>query len=133
MSSTTTAGTFSAPVGNTAYGRTAGVATAPSQVRAYAAARYVPPDQVDADPELISDVKVYPEAARREGIEGSVLLALLIDPAGRVIDAQVLRSLGRGLDEAAMGAARQFRFKPAMRSGEAVSTRIQYSYTFVLN
>ncbi|MDC0711664.1 energy transducer TonB [Stigmatella sp. ncwal1] len=134
MSSTTSAGGFAAPVGNTLYGRTGDKARAPSEVKAYAAPKYTPIYQVDSEPRLASEVKVpYPEEARRAGIEGTVTLSITIDTEGRVVAARVLSGPGHGLEAAAREAILRFRFKPALKAGEAVSTEMKYAYTFLLD
>ncbi|QSQ11166.1 energy transducer TonB [Myxococcus landrumensis] len=134
MSSTTSAGGFAAPVGNTLYGRTADRAKAPQEVKAYSAPKYTPIYQVDREPQLASEVKIpYPEEARRAGIEGTVTLSITIDPEGRVVAARVLKGPGYGLEEAARNAILRFRFSPAYKGGEAVSTEMKYAYTFLLD
>src|SRR5262249_4331222 len=94
MSSTTTASGFAAPVGNTLYGKAPEKASPPSEVRAYSAPRYTPLYQVDSEPVLISDVRMYPEEARRAGIEGTVTLSITIDVEGEVVNARVLKGPG---------------------------------------
>jgi periplasmic protein TonB len=134
MSSTTSAGGFAAPVGNTVYGKTGDKATDPKDVKAYSAPKYVPVYQVDTEPRVASEVKIpYPDEARRAGIEGTVTLSITIDNEGRVVKAVIVKGLGYGLDEAARTALMRFRFKPAIKNGEAVSTEMKYSYTFVLD
>ncbi len=134
LSSTTSAGGIAAPVGNTLYGKTADRATAPQEVKAYSAPKYTPIYQVDQEPRLASEVKIpYPEQARRAGIEGTVTLSITIDPEGRVLSARVVNGPGHGLNEAARDAILRFRFKPAIKGGEAVSTEMKYSYTFLLD
>jgi periplasmic protein TonB len=134
MSSTTSAGSFAAPVGNTTYGKVGERATDPSEVKAYAAPRYVPVYQVDTEPTVASEVKIpYPEEARRAGVEGTVTLSITIDHEGRVVKVTVLSGPGYGLNEAARNALSRFRFKPAVKNGEPVSTEMKYSYTFLLD
>ncbi|MBZ4395868.1 energy transducer TonB [Myxococcus sp. AS-1-15] len=134
LSSTTSAGGFAAPVGNTLYGRTADKAKAPQEVKTYSAPKYTPIYQVDREPQLASEVKVpYPEEARRLGVEGTVTLSITIDPEGRVVNARVLNGPGHGLEEAARNAILRFRFRPAFKGGEAVSTEMKYAYTFLLD
>lgn len=134
MSSTTAAGGFAAPVGNTLYGKTADKAAAPEEVKAYVAPKYTPIYQVDSEPQLISEVKVpYPEEARRAGVEGTVTLSITIDPDGKVVAAKVLSGPSHGLNEAAREAIRKFKFRPAVKGGETVSTEIKYAYTFLLD
>jgi protein TonB len=134
MSSTTSAGTFAAPVGNTAYGKVDRTAKDPKDVKGYSAPKYTPIYQVDSEPTVASEVKIpYPEEARRAGIEGTVTLSITIDNEGKVVAAKILTGPGYGLNEAARDAIRRFRFKPAIKGGEAVSTEMKYSYTFLLD
>ena len=134
MSSTTSAGGFAAPVGNTVYGKTGDKATDPKEVKAYSAPKYVPVYQVDSEPSVAGEVKIpYPDEARRAGIEGPVVLSITIDNEGRVVKAVVISGPGYGLDEAAREALLRFRFKPAVKNGEAVSTEMKYTYTFLLD
>lgn len=134
MSSTTSAGTFSAPVGNTAYGKTAERAADPKEVTGYSAPKYVPLYQVDSEPSVASEVKVpYPDEARRAGVEGTVTLSINVDAEGKVSAVKVLSGPGYGLNEAARDAIRRFRFKPAVKGGEPVSTEMKYAYTFLLD
>jgi protein TonB len=134
MSSTTSAGSFAAPVGNTAYGKVDTQAKPPSEVKAYSAPKYVPVYQVDSAPTVAQEVKIpYPEEARRAGIEGTVTLSITIDTEGKVVKSVVLSGPGYGLNEAARDALLRFRFKPAVKNGEPVSTEMKYSYTFLLD
>jgi len=136
MSSTTAAGSFSAPVGNTLYGQAPAVAKDPSEVKPYASptGRYVPPYKVTKLPKTIHEVKAkYPEEARKLGLEGQVVLRLTVDTAGKVVQAKVIRGAGNGFDEAALAAVTQFRFEPGTEGDEAVVPEITYTYTFLLD
>jgi protein TonB len=76
----------------------------------------------------------YPSTARSQGIEGVVELRVEIWEDGTVRSATVVRSLGYGLDEAAVGAMRRFLFKPATVDGKAVQYVIsKYSFRFELD
>ncbi len=132
MSSTTAGGSFAIGVGNTAYGK-AGPPTDPSEVKAYRAPKYVPPGGADTQPEVISEVKgTYPEEAKKNEIEGTVLLKLTIDENGNVTEVKVIKGLGYGLDEASVAAIRKFKFKPATKDGENVVYSITYNYSWYL-
>ena len=63
----------------------------------------------------------YTAAARTEGIEGRIKLKLTIAADGSVSDVEVLASVEPALDAAAVAAARQWRFKPAMACGKPVA------------
>ena len=69
---------------------------------------------------------------KRDGVEGDVHLELIVGVAGGVESAHVVRGVGRGLDEAALGAVRQFRFAPATKDGHAVRVRMGWSMQFRL-
>jgi TonB family protein len=63
---------------------------------------------------------VYTEEARRLRIEGEVLLDVVFLATGQIKVNGVMKGLGHGLDEAAIRAAQQIRFKPAVQEGHAV-------------
>jgi len=62
----------------------------------------------------------YTDEARRLGIEGEVLVNVVFLASGQVKVEGVTKGLGHGLDEAAVRAAQQIRFKPAIQDGHAV-------------
>ncbi len=63
---------------------------------------------------------VYSAEARRLGLEGEVLIEVVFPASGAVRVLRVVKGLGHGLDEAAIRAAQQIRFKPALQQGRAV-------------
>jgi TonB family protein len=65
----------------------------------------------------------YTEEGRRNRIEGVVLLEVVFTVSGEVRVLRVVRGLGYGLDEAAIAAARQIRYKPAMEERRPVDER----------
>ncbi|MBL8917134.1 MAG: TonB family protein [Archangium sp.] len=134
MSSTTSAGGFAVQVGNTTYGKASDKITDPNDVKAYNAPKYAPPGTADVQPTVSGEVKIpYPEEARKNEIEGSVRLSVTIDAEGLVTAVKVISGPGYGLNEAARDAVQKFRWKPAMKGGEAVATTIVYTYTFLLD
>jgi len=64
----------------------------------------------------------YTDEARNLKLEGEVLLEVQFGANGQLHVNRVVRGLGHGLDEAAIGAANKMRFKPAMRSGQAMDS-----------
>jgi len=74
---------------------------------------------------------VYPRDALTQGIRGIVILDLVIDTEGRVTETTIIRSIP-GLDEAALAAARQWRYEPVEVNGETVSVRLTVPITFAL-
>jgi protein TonB len=62
----------------------------------------------------------YTIQARQAEIEGVVRVQVTVDESGHVINARVVSSLGYGLDESALAAARATTFEPATQCGKAV-------------
>jgi TonB family protein len=75
---------------------------------------------------------IYTEEARKLHIEGEVLLEVLFESSGNVQVVRVVRGLGHGLDEAAIQAAEQIHFKPALRDGQPADSRGVLHITFQL-
>jgi TonB family protein len=81
-------------------------------------------------PRKIVDVKpVYPEAARARHVTGTVIIAATIDENGRVIRAEVQRSVDM-LDTAAVEAVQRWQFAPATLHGTAVCLTIDVAVPF---
>ncbi len=72
----------------------------------------------------------YTEEARRLGIQGEVTLSVVFQASGAIRVTGIVKSLGHGLDQAAIQAATQIRFKPAQRDGKPAdfpaTLRIQF-------
>ncbi|MCJ7579853.1 MAG: M56 family metallopeptidase [Candidatus Aminicenantes bacterium] len=69
-------------------------------------------------PKLIKSVKPdYPEEAKKEGIEGAVILEATTDQDGVVQKVEILRSIP-ALDQAAIDALKQWEFEPMLINGE---------------
>jgi TonB family protein len=64
----------------------------------------------------------YTEEARRQRLEGEVLLDVLFAASGQVRVLEIVRGLGHGLDEHAIAAAEAIRFRPAERAGIAADS-----------
>jgi protein TonB len=134
MDSTTAAGGFAVQVGNTTYGKASDKVVDPNSVKPYSAPKYAPPGGADTEPQLIGEIKVtYPEEAKKNEIEGTVRLKVTLSPEGIVENVVVINGPGYGLNEAALGALKRFKFKPATKGGEAVGYTFIYSYTFLLD
>jgi len=74
----------------------------------------------------------YSEEARKAKYQGTVLLDVEVDVTGKAVDIRVVRSLGLGLDEKAIEAVRQWRFKPAEKDGKPVSAQMELEVSFRL-
>jgi TonB family protein len=86
--------------------------TVQSRPAAQAAAKIVPAEI------LSKPTPIYTEEARSQKIEGEVLLEVVLEATGKLHVLKVVRGLGHGLDDAAVRAAEQIRFKPALRDGQ---------------
>jgi TonB family protein len=92
-------------------------------------------DLARTQPALIRQVQPeYTDEARAARVQGTVVLRLEIDPAGKVEHAgiRVVRSLGLGLDEKAIEAVRQWTFKPATKDGVPISAPATIEVNFRL-
>jgi TonB family protein len=74
----------------------------------------------------------YSEAARTRRLVGTVVLVLEIDPSGVPVNIQVLEPLGFGLDEKAIAAAGNWRFRPGAKDGKPVTVAATIEVTFRL-
>jgi TonB family protein len=71
---------------------------------------------------LSKPTPVYTPEARAKKIEGEVLLEVVFEASGKLHVVRVVRGLGHGLDDAAVRAAEQIRFKPALRNGQPLDS-----------
>jgi periplasmic protein TonB len=72
----------------------------------------------------------FSEEARRTKFSGNVIVYLQIDEQGVPDHIRVVRGVGMGLDEKAVEAARQYRFKPGMKDGKPVRTWMYMDVNF---
>jgi TonB family protein len=78
------------------------------------------------DPEFTAE-------ARTANFQGSVSIQLIVDSQGNPQNVRVVRHLGMGLDEKAIEAVRQYRFKPAMYEGHPVAVQLVIDVDFHLH
>jgi len=74
----------------------------------------------------------YPEYARDHQMEGMVKVRVTVKASGGVEDVKVMESSNRIFDEAALEAARQWRFKPARKDGKKVRAAVIVPVKFSL-
>ena len=74
---------------------------------------------------------VYPERAKANKIQGSVLLEIVIGTDGKVIQTDIKKSVP-GLDEAAVNAVRQWEFKPTILNGKPAEVITNVTISFAL-
>jgi protein TonB len=88
----------------------------------------------DERPRVLKRVEPeYPRLAKMAGVEGMVVLSMVVDETGKLEDVQVIKSLGNaGCDEAAVKAVRQWVFAPATRQGKPIAARVTLPILFNL-
>ncbi len=99
-----------------------------------------PPPSSGGDPNGEADVSVafadfYPDpkpdlSVLPHGTRGDVVLDIVIDEAGKVVDTQVDQGLGHGLDEAVVAVIETWTFTPATRAGKPVASKQQLLFHF---
>ena len=75
----------------------------------------------------------FTEEARRSNFQGNVSIRLIVDSQGNPQDVTLVSHLGMGLEEKAIEAVRQYKFKPAMFEGHPVSVQIVIDVAFHLH
>ena len=74
----------------------------------------------------------FSEEAKRDKVQGIVILSLVVGVDGIPRDITVKRSLGHGLDEKAMEAVKQWIFEPGRKDGQPVPVRVMMEVSFKL-
>jgi len=92
-------------------------------------------DTVDEAPKATYQSPMdYPPRARAQGLEGYVVLSLLIGLTGEIEQVEVVESFPEGIfDEAALTGVRQWRFDPALYQGQAVRSWARQRIRFDLS
>lgn len=72
----------------------------------------------------------FSEEARRAKVAGNVIVYLQVDEQGRPRNVRVVRGIGMGLDQKALAAVQQYRFRPAMEDGHPVRVEMQVDVGF---
>jgi protein TonB len=75
---------------------------------------------------------VYPEIAKRAGVQGRVYVKAFVDENGIVKKVEVIKGIGAGCDEAAVEAVMQTKFNPGKQRGRPVKVQISIPIKFIL-
>jgi TonB family protein len=85
-------------------------------------------------PELIGEpVHRFPPTARKAGLQGVVILEVVVDQEGCVRHPKVLKGMPLGVDDAARTAVQSWTFQPAARDGKIVAVYYVLSVPFKLS
>jgi protein TonB len=88
-------------------------------------------DELDVPRAVFNPLPVYPTAAQRAGLSGTVVLHIDVGAEGNVSAVRLAASSGHAvLDAAALQAARRWRFRPAQRDGRPVAMTVRYEIEF---
>ncbi|MES9995488.1 TonB family protein [Desulfovibrio aminophilus] len=92
------------------------------------------PGQVERPPRLLRKIDpIYPQAARRQGISGKMVVKFLVGPDGRVRDIEVVEAEPSGyFEQAAVDAVSRWEFSPGMLRGRAVAVWMLVPLSFSL-
>ena len=84
-------------------------------------------------PSVLSKVEPeYSDEARKAKWQGTVVVSVIVDELGRPRNVRVQRSLGLGLDQKAVEAVSQWRFKPGLKDGKPVPVMATIEVNFRL-
>jgi TonB family protein len=87
---------------------------------------------VDVKPVVTGDTQpIYPQSAINSGVEGTVVVSIVVDKNGVVTSAEIFNSIPQ-LDNAALQAARGKVFSPGMIGGAPVNTKMNIPIVFIL-
>jgi TonB family protein len=92
----------------------------------------------DEMPEPIGGMKsiqekiMYPDSAKKNGIEGKVFLTAFINEVGNVVSVKIIKGIGYGCDDAAMSAVHQTKFKPGLLGSKPVKVQVTIPIVFKL-
>jgi TonB family protein len=93
----------------------------------------VSPPQVirQVEPQFTDEARTRAKGEAQDGkFEGTVLVQLIVSTNGRPQNVHVVRGVGMGLDEKAVEAVRQYRFRPAMENGNPVPVLLNVQVNF---
>jgi protein TonB len=81
---------------------------------------------------MVQHAPIYPGAMRREGLDGTVRVEFVVDVDGRVIETQVVETTHHAFNDAAVSAVLKWKFRPGVKNGRKVNTRMCVPIVFTL-
>jgi TonB family protein len=87
----------------------------------------------EVEPEFSDEAKMRAKTEGKDSkFEGQVLVQLIVNANGQPENVHVVHGVGMGLDEKAVEAVRQYRFRPAMENGNPVPVLLNVQVNFKL-
>jgi protein TonB len=92
------------------------------------------PEELDRVPTAIfQPAPVYPHSLRREGLTATVLIEFVVDVDGRLLAPVVAESTHSGFNDAAVVGVARWKFRPGVRDGRKVNTRMRVPIVFTVS
>lgn len=94
--------------------------------------------EADKMPEIVGGMEsllkaiVYPESAKKAGIQGKVFVSVVVNEEGKIISAEVLKGAHPELDSAALSAVNKISFTPGEHQGKKVKVKLVIPVQFRL-
>ncbi len=82
--------------------------------------------------EVIQKKIIYPEIAKRAGVEGIVYILAYLNEEGDVVKVEVAKGVGGGCDEVAAKAVKETKFRPGKQRGKPVKVKVMVPVKFRL-
>ena len=108
------------------------------QVSAIDSSKLSEKDEIFIQPSIFGGIKsirekiLYPDDARKFGLEGIVSVKITIDDAGNVVKTEILKPIGLGCEEAAIKAIMESKFAAASKNGKPVESQLVIDLPFLL-
>lgn len=83
--------------------------------------------------QALNDLIVYPEIAKRAGVEGKVYVLAYVNEEGTVIKTEIIKGIGGGCDEAAEYAVKHTKFSPGKQRGKPTKVKVMVPIIFKLS
>jgi TonB family protein len=90
-----------------------------------------PPQPVNGFKALQKEL-IYPDSARKNGIQGTVTLKVHVDDNGDIVDTKIVKSLEQGCDKAAVQALKAVEWKPALKDNKSIAVWFSIDIKFKL-
>jgi protein TonB len=88
-------------------------------------------DDLDRAPEpVLQPAPTFPIAMRREAQTATVVIEFIVDVTGRVLDPVIFESTHHGFNDAALAGVSRWKFRPGMKTGRKVNTRMRVPIVF---